>query len=147
MCCNICVTGETLLGEEKDTDTELVEWLCASTGLSKVRWTRTTVGGPNNLGGSVTLSALSQKPLTTGWLPKPQDWPQICFTLSRMTQRPDYHALFTMLSAISTTTAQTSHPQDGLGYAFKPLTLASTLYLVKTRIQELNILLLIKSNR
>jgi hypothetical protein len=25
MCCNICVTGETLLGEEKDTDTELVE--------------------------------------------------------------------------------------------------------------------------
>jgi hypothetical protein len=25
MCCNICVTGETLLGEEKDTDIELVE--------------------------------------------------------------------------------------------------------------------------
>jgi hypothetical protein len=50
------VTGETLLVEEKDTDTELVKWLCASTGLSKVRWTRTTVGGPNNLGGSVTVS-------------------------------------------------------------------------------------------
>jgi hypothetical protein len=25
MCCNICVTGETLLGKEKDTDTELVK--------------------------------------------------------------------------------------------------------------------------
>jgi hypothetical protein len=25
MCCNICVTGETLLGEEKDTDIELAE--------------------------------------------------------------------------------------------------------------------------
>jgi hypothetical protein len=25
MCGNICVTGEMLLGEEKDTDTELVE--------------------------------------------------------------------------------------------------------------------------
>jgi hypothetical protein len=36
MCRNIYVTGEMLLGEEKDTDTELVEWLCASTGLSKV---------------------------------------------------------------------------------------------------------------
>jgi hypothetical protein len=51
MCCNICVTGETLLGEEKDTDTELVKRLCASTRLSKVHWTRTTVGGPNDLGG------------------------------------------------------------------------------------------------
>jgi hypothetical protein len=26
----------------------------APTGLSEVRWTRTTVGGPNDLGGSVT---------------------------------------------------------------------------------------------
>jgi hypothetical protein len=26
----------------------------APTGLSEVRWTRTTVGGPNYLGGSVT---------------------------------------------------------------------------------------------
>jgi hypothetical protein len=25
MCCNICVTGETLLGKVKDIDTELVE--------------------------------------------------------------------------------------------------------------------------
>jgi hypothetical protein len=54
MSCNICVTGETLLDEEKDIDTKLVELLCASTGLSKVHWTRTTVGGPNDLGGSVT---------------------------------------------------------------------------------------------
>jgi hypothetical protein len=60
MCCNICVTGETLLGKEKDTYTKLVEWLCASTELSKVRWTRTTVGGPNDLGGSIT-------PFKTGW--------------------------------------------------------------------------------
>jgi hypothetical protein len=29
--------------------------LGAPTGLSEVRWTRTTVGGPNDLGGSVTL--------------------------------------------------------------------------------------------
>jgi hypothetical protein len=28
----------------------------APTGLSEVRWTRTTVGGPNDLGGSVTPS-------------------------------------------------------------------------------------------
>jgi hypothetical protein len=34
-------------------NTELVEWLCASTGLSKDLRTRTTVGGPNTLGGSV----------------------------------------------------------------------------------------------
>jgi hypothetical protein len=27
----------------------------APTGLSEVRWTRTTVGGPNYLGGSVTV--------------------------------------------------------------------------------------------
>jgi hypothetical protein len=50
------MTGETLLGEEENTDTELVESLCGSTGLSKVRRTRTTVGGPNDLGGSVTGS-------------------------------------------------------------------------------------------
>jgi hypothetical protein len=36
MCCNIYVMGEMLLGKEKDTDTKLVEWLCASTGLFKV---------------------------------------------------------------------------------------------------------------
>jgi hypothetical protein len=54
MCCNICVTGETLLGKVKNTDTELVKWPGAPAGLSEVHWTRTTVGGPNDLGGSVT---------------------------------------------------------------------------------------------
>jgi hypothetical protein len=49
------VTGETLLGKVKDTDTELVKWLDASTGLSEVRWTKTNVGRPNDLGGSVTF--------------------------------------------------------------------------------------------
>jgi hypothetical protein len=29
----------------------------APTGLSEVRWTRTTVGGPNYLGGSATAGA------------------------------------------------------------------------------------------
>jgi hypothetical protein len=54
MCCNICETGETLLGKVRNTNTELVKWSGASTGLSKVHWTRTTLGGPNDLGGSVT---------------------------------------------------------------------------------------------
>jgi hypothetical protein len=54
MYCNVCVTGETLLGKVRNTDTELVKWLGAPAGLSEVRWTRTTVGGPNDLGGSVT---------------------------------------------------------------------------------------------
>jgi hypothetical protein len=31
--------------------------LGAPVGLSEVRWTRTTVGGPNDLGGSVTIAA------------------------------------------------------------------------------------------
>jgi hypothetical protein len=56
--------GETLLGNVKDTDTELVESLCASTGLSKVRWTRTTVGGPNDLEGSVT-AGIGAKPISS----------------------------------------------------------------------------------
>ena len=55
MYCNVCVTGETLLGKVKNVDTELVKWSGAPAGLSKVRWTRTTVGGPNDLGGSVTV--------------------------------------------------------------------------------------------
>jgi hypothetical protein len=64
MCCNICVTGETLLGKVKNTDTELVEWSGASTGLSEVHWTRTIVGGPNDLGGSVT-SGIGAKPFSS----------------------------------------------------------------------------------
>jgi hypothetical protein len=62
-----------------------------------------------------TPSTLPQKSLTTGWLQKPQGWRQICFTPSRMTQEPNYHAIFTMLSGSSTTTTQTSHPSMGSG--------------------------------
>jgi hypothetical protein len=58
MYCNVCVTGETLLGKVRNTDTELVKWSGAPAGLSEVRWTRTTVGGPNELGSSVTPSAI-----------------------------------------------------------------------------------------
>jgi hypothetical protein len=54
------VTGETLLGKVKVTDTELVKWSGASTGLSEVPWTRKTVGGPNDLGGSVTTAGLQR---------------------------------------------------------------------------------------
>jgi hypothetical protein len=59
MCCNICVAGETLLEKVKDTNTELVKWSGASTGLSEVHWTRTTVGGPNDLGPSQLVSERS----------------------------------------------------------------------------------------
>jgi hypothetical protein len=44
-----------LLGKVRNIDTELVKWSGASTGLSEVCWTRATVGGPNDLGGSVTI--------------------------------------------------------------------------------------------
>jgi hypothetical protein len=55
MCCNICVTGEALLGEEiRMQIPNLSSHYVHLPGLSKVCWTRTTVGGPNNLGGSVT---------------------------------------------------------------------------------------------
>jgi hypothetical protein len=57
MCCNICVTGETLLGKVKNIDTELVLCSEAPAGLSEVRWTRTTVGGPNDFGSSITVHA------------------------------------------------------------------------------------------
>jgi hypothetical protein len=63
MCCNNCETGETFLGKVRNTDTELVKWSGASTGLSEVCWTRTTVGGPNDLGGSVT-SGIGAKPIS-----------------------------------------------------------------------------------
>jgi hypothetical protein len=54
MYCNVCMTGEALLGKVRNSDTELVKWSGAPVGLSEVCWTRTTVGGPNDLGGSVT---------------------------------------------------------------------------------------------
>jgi hypothetical protein len=56
--------GETLLGKVKNTDTELVKWSGAPAGLSEVHWTRTTVGGPNDLGGSVT-AGIEVKPIST----------------------------------------------------------------------------------
>jgi hypothetical protein len=64
MYCNVCVTGETLLGKVRNSDTKLVKWSGASVGLSEVRWTRTTVGGPNDLEGSITTSNRA-KPIST----------------------------------------------------------------------------------
>jgi hypothetical protein len=52
MFCNVCVTGETLLGKVRKIP-NFSSNSRASTGLSEVCWTRTTVGGPNNLGGSI----------------------------------------------------------------------------------------------
>jgi hypothetical protein len=54
MFCNVCKTGKTLLGKVKNKILNLSSDSGAPTGLSKVCWTRTTVGGPNYLGGSVT---------------------------------------------------------------------------------------------
>jgi hypothetical protein len=61
--CNVCVMGKALLGDMMTIQkTDLVEWLCSSTWLSEVLRTRTTVGGPNTLGGSVTTRALNCRP-------------------------------------------------------------------------------------
>jgi hypothetical protein len=50
--------GEALLGDTMMIQmTELVKWLCASIGLTEVLRTRTSVGAPNTLGGSVTTAA------------------------------------------------------------------------------------------
>jgi transposase InsO family protein len=54
MFCNVSKTGETLLGKVRKKIPNLSSDSGAPTGLSEVRWTRTTVGGPNYLGGSVT---------------------------------------------------------------------------------------------
>jgi hypothetical protein len=40
---------------KRNSDTELIKWSGARAGLSEVRWTRTIVGGPNYLGGSVIM--------------------------------------------------------------------------------------------
>jgi hypothetical protein len=45
--------------------------LGAPAGLSEVRWTRTTVGGPNDLGGSVT-AGIGAKPISTDTMRHPQ---------------------------------------------------------------------------
>jgi hypothetical protein len=68
MCCNIYVTGVTLLGKVKDTDTELVKLSGASTGLSEVHWTRTTIGGPNDLVGSVTDTRFVHSKAICTWM-------------------------------------------------------------------------------
>jgi hypothetical protein len=63
--CNVCVMGEALLGDMMMIQmTELVELLCASTGLSEVLRTRISVGGPNTLGGSV-IAGFGAKPISS----------------------------------------------------------------------------------
>jgi hypothetical protein len=62
MYCNVCVTGEMLFGKVKNSNTELVKWSGAPAGLSEVRWTRTTVGGPNDLGGFI-IASIRAKPI------------------------------------------------------------------------------------
>jgi hypothetical protein len=86
MCCNICVTGETLLGKVKNTDTELVKWSGAPAGLFEVRWTRTTVGGPNDLGGSVTTTTLSR-------------WPEYLFRIGEAFWKNTYARIVRALAA------------------------------------------------
>jgi hypothetical protein len=66
-----------------------------------------------------------------GMTTEPQGQCPICFPPSRLTDEPDYHELFTMLSVVSTTATQTTHPQDRLGYASEPST--PSLYLVKAQ--------------
>jgi hypothetical protein len=54
--CNVCVMGEALLGDMMMIlIIELTEWLRAPAWLSEVLRKRTSVGGPNTLGGSVTV--------------------------------------------------------------------------------------------
>jgi hypothetical protein len=81
MNCNVCVIGETLLEKVRNSDTELVKWSGAPAGLFEVRWTRTTIGGPNDLGGSITrrVSDLSMRDDGGGKLVGEQRW------------LPDYH--------------------------------------------------------
>jgi hypothetical protein len=63
--CNVCVMGEALLGDIMMIQmTELVEWLCTSTWLSMVLRTRTYVGGPNTLGGSM-IACIGAKPVSS----------------------------------------------------------------------------------
>jgi hypothetical protein len=89
---------------------------------------------------------LPPKTADDGWLQKSQGRCQVCFTPSHMAHRPNYHALFTMLVAISTTTAQTSRPQDGLEYAPSPWPWPRLSAWSKHGIHERDNLLLIKGN-
>jgi hypothetical protein len=61
MFCNVCVMGETLLGKVRKKIPNLSSDSGTSTGLSDVCWTRTTVGGPNDLRGFVT-AGIGAKP-------------------------------------------------------------------------------------
>jgi hypothetical protein len=57
------VTGETLLGKVRKADIELVKWF---RGTYRVVWgplDKDTVGGPNDLGGSVT-AGIGAKPFS-----------------------------------------------------------------------------------
>jgi hypothetical protein len=63
MFCNVCKTGKTLLGKVKSKMPNLSSDSGTSTGLSDVYWTRTTVGGPNYLGGSIT-AGIGAKPFS-----------------------------------------------------------------------------------
>jgi hypothetical protein len=53
MICNVCVTGKTLLEKVKQIP-NLSSDSGTPAGLFEVRWIKTVVGGPNDLGGSVT---------------------------------------------------------------------------------------------
>jgi hypothetical protein len=88
--------------------------------------------------------ALSRTPLKTGWLQNPQDRCPICFPPSPMMHGPNYHILFTMTNAISTTTTRHTYKrhirtpaQNGLGHASEPPNPASALYLVKVRVTRI----------
>jgi hypothetical protein len=53
--CNVCMMDEALLDDMVRIQiTKLVKWLCTPAWLSEVLRTRTSVGGPNTLGGFVT---------------------------------------------------------------------------------------------
>jgi hypothetical protein len=58
-----------------------------------------------------------------------QGWCQVYFT----PYKTNYHVFFTTLINISTTTTQTTHPQDRLEYASESLILALALHSVKMR--------------
>jgi hypothetical protein len=63
--CNVCVMGEALLDDVMEKQiTEPAESLHAPARLSEVLGTRTSVGGPNTLGGSAT-TGIGAKPISS----------------------------------------------------------------------------------
>jgi hypothetical protein len=100
-----------------------------------------------------TPPTLSPSPLKMGWLQKSQDQCPICFLPSLMMHEPDYHSLFTMLSAISTTTTRYTYKclirapdKDRLGYASEPRPRPRLSTRSKHRLQGSDVLLPIKDN-